>query len=65
VVDDISHDGLRTLLREEAVSIPSREDLSWQWPKDEARGSAAVVPARTWVILLGGLPPSGVDRVRV
>src|SRR3954468_17253951 len=27
VVDDISHEGLRTLLREEGVSFPSREDL--------------------------------------
>src|SRR3954468_18886772 len=27
VVDDISHEGLRTLLREEGVSFPSREDV--------------------------------------
>jgi transposase len=27
VVDDISHEGLRTLLREEGVSFPSRQDL--------------------------------------
>jgi transposase len=30
VVDDISHEGLRTLLREEGVSFPSREDLEDQ-----------------------------------
>jgi transposase len=30
VVDDISHEGLRTLLREEGVSFPSREDLEEQ-----------------------------------
>jgi transposase len=30
VVDDISHEGLRTLLREEGVSFPSREDLEVQ-----------------------------------
>ena len=27
VVDDISHEGLRVLLRDEGVSFPSREDL--------------------------------------
>ena len=30
VVDDISHEGLRTLLREEGVSFPNREDLEDQ-----------------------------------
>jgi transposase len=30
VVDDFSHEGLRTLLREEGVSFPSREDLEDQ-----------------------------------
>jgi transposase len=30
VVDDISHEGLRTLLREEGVSFPSRQDLEDQ-----------------------------------
>jgi transposase len=30
VVDDISHEGLRTLLREQGVSFPSREDLEDQ-----------------------------------
>ena len=30
VVDDISHEGLRTLLREEGVSFPSREDMEDQ-----------------------------------
>jgi transposase len=30
VVDDISHEGLRVLLREEGVSFPSREDLEDQ-----------------------------------
>ena len=30
VVDDISHEGLRTLLREEGVSFPSRQDLENQ-----------------------------------
>jgi transposase len=30
VVDDISHEGLRTLLREEGVSFPSREDVEDQ-----------------------------------
>ncbi|SNR60165.1 helix-turn-helix domain-containing protein [Blastococcus mobilis] len=30
VVEDISHEGLRTLLREEGVSFPSREDLEDQ-----------------------------------
>jgi transposase len=30
VVDDISHEGLRTLLREEGVSFPGREDLEDQ-----------------------------------
>ena len=30
VVDDISHEGLRTLLREEGFSFPSREDLEDQ-----------------------------------
>ena len=30
VVDDISHEGLRLLLREEGVSFPSREDLEDQ-----------------------------------
>ena len=30
VVDDISHEGLRQLLREEGVSFPSREDLEDQ-----------------------------------
>ena len=30
VVDDISHEGLRTLLREERVSFPNREDLEDQ-----------------------------------
>jgi transposase len=31
VVDDISHEGLRVLLREEGVSFPSREDLEDQY----------------------------------
>jgi transposase len=30
VVDDISHEGLRTLLHEEGVSFPSRQDLEDQ-----------------------------------
>jgi transposase len=30
VVDDISHEGLRTLLREEGVSFPGRQDLEDQ-----------------------------------
>jgi len=30
VVDDISHEGLRTLLREQGVSFPGREDLEDQ-----------------------------------
>jgi transposase len=30
VVDDISHEGLRTLLREKGVSFPSRQDLEDQ-----------------------------------
>ncbi len=30
VVDDISHEGLRTLLREQGVSFPSRQDLEDQ-----------------------------------
>jgi transposase len=30
VVDDISHEGLRTILREEGVSFPSRQDLEDQ-----------------------------------
>ena len=30
VVDDISHEGLRTLLGEEGVSFPSRQDLEDQ-----------------------------------
>ena len=30
VVDDISHEGLRTLLREEGVSFPGRQDLQDQ-----------------------------------
>ena len=30
VVDDISHEGLRVLLREEGVSFPSRQDLEDQ-----------------------------------
>jgi transposase len=30
VVDDISHEGLRTLLREEGASLPSRRDLEDQ-----------------------------------
>jgi transposase len=30
VVDDISHEGLRTLLREEGVSFPSRQDVEDQ-----------------------------------
>ena len=30
VVDDISHEGLRTLLREQGVSFPNREDLEDQ-----------------------------------
>ena len=30
VVDDISHEGLRTLLSEEGVSFPSRQDLEDQ-----------------------------------
>jgi hypothetical protein len=30
VVDDISHEGLRLLLREENVSFPSRQDLEDQ-----------------------------------
>jgi transposase len=30
VVDDISHEGLRTLLRQESVSFPSRQDLEDQ-----------------------------------
>jgi hypothetical protein len=30
VVDDISHPGLRTLLREEGVSFPSHQDLEDQ-----------------------------------
>jgi transposase len=30
VVDDISHEGLRTLLREQGVSFPGRQDLEGQ-----------------------------------
>ena len=30
VVEDISHEGLRQLLRDEGVSLPSREDLEDQ-----------------------------------
>jgi hypothetical protein len=30
VVDDISHEGLRTLLREQGVSLPSRQNLEDQ-----------------------------------
>ena len=47
VVDDISHEGLRTLLREEGVSFPSRQDLE-AVQRPGLRGQEEPDPAPLW-----------------